>query len=128
MDRQTLRDWVHCYNAEGLAGLSDRPHGGGPARRLTAEQAAAVAKLVRAGPSAAEHGVVRWRRVGLAAVIAQRFGITYSLEREPLGTMGPLRLMTELPEQVLIMNGDVLTDLDYGAVLRGHVVLPPASI
>src|SRR5215212_7772235 len=24
MDRQTLRDWVHRYNAEGLAGLSDR--------------------------------------------------------------------------------------------------------
>jgi hypothetical protein len=119
---------VHRYNAEGLAGLSDRPHGGGPARRLTTEQAAAVAELVRAGPSAAEHGVVCWRRVDLAAVIAQRFGITYSLEREPLGTMGPLRLMTELPEQVLIMNGDVLTDLDYGAVLRGHVVLPPASI
>ncbi len=29
MERQTLRDWVHRYNAEGLAGLSDRPHGGG---------------------------------------------------------------------------------------------------
>ena len=25
MDRQTLRDWVHRYNAEGLAGLRDRP-------------------------------------------------------------------------------------------------------
>jgi hypothetical protein len=24
MDRQTLRDWVHRYNAEGLTGLSDR--------------------------------------------------------------------------------------------------------
>lgn len=29
MDRQTLRDWVHRYNAEGLAGLSARPHGAG---------------------------------------------------------------------------------------------------
>ena len=29
MDRQTLRDWVHRYNADGVAGLSDRPHGGG---------------------------------------------------------------------------------------------------
>ena len=27
MDRQTLRDWVHRYNAEGLAGLSDRCKG-----------------------------------------------------------------------------------------------------
>src|SRR3981081_3753518 len=25
MDRQTLRDWVHRYNADGLAGLADRP-------------------------------------------------------------------------------------------------------
>ena len=26
MDWQTLRDWVHCYNAMGVAGLFDRPH------------------------------------------------------------------------------------------------------
>jgi transposase len=38
MDRQTLRDWLYRYNAEGLAGLSARPHGGGPARLLTAER------------------------------------------------------------------------------------------
>lgn len=75
MDRQTLRDWVHRYNAEGLAGLSDRPHGGGPARLLTAEQEAAVAELVRRGPDPTEHGVVRWRRVDLAAVIERRFGV-----------------------------------------------------
>src|SRR5579872_5563755 len=29
MDRQTLRDWVHRFNAAGIAGLSNRPHGGG---------------------------------------------------------------------------------------------------
>ena len=28
MDRQTLRDWVHRYNAEGIAGLCDRPKPG----------------------------------------------------------------------------------------------------
>ena len=33
MDRQTLRDWVHRYNAEGLAGLRDRPQPG-PTPRL----------------------------------------------------------------------------------------------
>jgi transposase len=76
MDRQTLRDWVHRYNAGGLAGLSDRPHAGGPARLLTAEQEAAVAELVRAGPDVAVHGVVRWRRLDFAAVIAERFGVT----------------------------------------------------
>jgi transposase len=29
MDRQTLRDWVHRYCAEGIGGLFDRPHSGG---------------------------------------------------------------------------------------------------
>ena len=76
MDRQTLRDWVHRDNKEGLAGLSTRPHGGGPRRLLSGEQEAAVAALVRSGPDRAMHGVVRWRRVDLAAVIEKRFGVT----------------------------------------------------
>ena len=74
MDRQTLRDWVHRYNAEGLAGLSDRYYAGPPCR-LTAEQQAEVAQWVRQGPDVAEHGVVRWRRVDLARVIEARFGV-----------------------------------------------------
>ena len=45
MDRQTLRDWVHRYNAEGLAGLYDCPHLG-PKPRLTPEQMAALAIVV----------------------------------------------------------------------------------
>lgn len=40
--------------------------------------------------------------------------ITYSLEDEPLGTMGPLKLIQDLPEHFLVMNGDILTDLAYG--------------
>src|SRR3982751_5243746 len=40
MDRQTLRDWVHRYNAEGLPGLRDRPRSG-CRPRLSAEQEAA---------------------------------------------------------------------------------------
>ena len=31
MDRQTLRDWVHRYNAQGIAGLANRFGGGGAA-------------------------------------------------------------------------------------------------
>jgi transposase len=74
MDRQTLRDWVHRYNAEGLRGLSDRkPPGGIP--KLKAEQEAEVAAWVRAGPDLAEDGVVRWRRKDLAARIERRFGV-----------------------------------------------------
>jgi transposase len=74
MDRQTLRDWVHRYNAEGVAGLSDRL-APGARPRLSPEQAREVAELVRQGPSVAEHGVVRWRRIDLSRVIAQRYGV-----------------------------------------------------
>jgi len=76
MDRQTLRDWVHRYNAEGLAGLSNRPGQPGPKRRLSPEQAAQVEAWVNQGPTLAEHGVVRWRCVDLRDAIAARFGVT----------------------------------------------------
>jgi NDP-sugar pyrophosphorylase family protein len=51
-----------------------------------------------------------------------RWGIAidYSLEKEPLGTMGPLRIIDSLPEHFLVMNGDILTDLAYGAFLDQH--------
>jgi NDP-mannose synthase len=47
--------------------------------------------------------------------------IDYATEESPLGTMGPLLTMRErLPESFLVMNGDVLTDLDFGDVLTRH--------
>lgn len=74
MDRQTLRDWVHRYNAEGLAGLVNRavPH---RPRRLVPEQLAALAAWVEAGPDPARDGVVRWRRRDLQARIKDAFGV-----------------------------------------------------
>jgi transposase len=75
MDRQTLRDWVHRYNEEGLAGLIDRQGDVGPKRLLSPAQEAEVAEWVRRGPDLAEHGVVRWRRADLARAIAARFGV-----------------------------------------------------
>jgi NDP-sugar pyrophosphorylase family protein len=47
--------------------------------------------------------------------------IDYSFEETPLGTMGPLKLIRDLPENFLVMNGDILTDLDYGAFHDAHV-------
>ncbi len=47
--------------------------------------------------------------------------ITYSLEDEPLGTMGPLKLINELPAHFLVMNGDILTDLPFGNFFNDHV-------
>jgi transposase len=75
MDRQTLRDWVHRYNAEGLAGLRNLTSPG-PGSKLTAEQQTELAKLVEDGPDPARHGVVRWRRVDLRDELQRRFGIT----------------------------------------------------
>ena len=75
MDRQTLRDWVHRYNAAGLAGLSDKQGQVGPKRRLSPEQETEVSDWVRRGPTLAEHGVVRWRRADLARAIEARFGV-----------------------------------------------------
>jgi transposase len=75
MERQTLRDWVHRYNAEGLAGLHDRKPPG-PRPKLTAEQTAALAAWVEAGPDPVGHGVVRWRRVDLRDELERRFGVS----------------------------------------------------
>jgi NDP-sugar pyrophosphorylase family protein len=46
--------------------------------------------------------------------------IDYSLEEEPLGTVGPLNAIAGLDQTFLMMNGDVLTTLDYGALVAQH--------
>jgi NDP-mannose synthase len=47
--------------------------------------------------------------------------IDYSLEDRPLSTMGPLRLIKDLPEDFLVMNGDILTDLNFKDFFEYHV-------
>ena len=76
MDRQTLRDWVHRFNASGPEGLFDH-WTEGPKPRLSAEQLAELASLVEAGPDREKDGVVRWRRVDLQRVIKERFGVDF---------------------------------------------------
>lgn len=51
-----------------------------------------------------------------------RFGtrVDYAREREPLGTAGGLALLDRPGESVLVMNGDILTTLDYGEMFRFH--------
>ena len=46
--------------------------------------------------------------------------ISYSHEETPLGTIGPLRLIEELEDTFLVMNGDILTDLDYKKLIEFH--------
>jgi NDP-mannose synthase len=46
--------------------------------------------------------------------------IDYSQEEMPLSTMGPLKLIKDLPDNFLVMNGDVLTDLNYNEFFENH--------
>ncbi len=52
-----------------------------------------------------------------------RFGvsISYSLEEIPLGTVAPIKRVADLPENFLVMNGDLLTDLDFSKIWRQHL-------
>ncbi len=76
MDRQTLRDWVHRFNAEGIAGLSNRP-APGPEPRLSAEQEAEVAEWMESGPDLERDGVVRWRCRDLQERIEREFQVSF---------------------------------------------------
>ncbi len=47
--------------------------------------------------------------------------IDYSMESQPLSTVAPLKLIPDLPEQFILMNGDVLTDLNFETFLNAHI-------
>jgi transposase len=75
MDRQTLRDWVHRYNGEGIDGLRSRK-APGPSPKLTDEQRAELRQLVLDGPDPEVHKVIRWRCLDLRAEVQRRFGVS----------------------------------------------------
>jgi NDP-sugar pyrophosphorylase family protein len=51
-----------------------------------------------------------------------KFGVklNYSREEQPLGTAGPISLIRDLNETFLVMNGDLLTSIDYGQMWNYH--------
>jgi len=53
----------------------------------------------------------------------EKFGvnITYSMEEKPLGTIAPLKLLKNLPDDFLLMNGDLFTDLNYLDLVKYHL-------
>lgn len=53
----------------------------------------------------------------------EKFGvrIEYSMESKPLGTIAPLKLLKNLPENFLLMNGDLLTDLNFTQLIEYHL-------
>lgn len=75
MDRQTLRDWVHRYNQQGVDGLLSRKSPGA-AGKLTEAQMAEVRQWVLDGPNPEIHKVIRWRCVDLCAEVQRRFAVT----------------------------------------------------
>jgi NDP-mannose synthase len=52
-----------------------------------------------------------------------KWGLTidYSLEDKALSTMAPLKLIKDLPDNFLVMNGDVLTNMDFNQLYQNHV-------
>ena len=88
MDRQTLRDWVHRYNAEGIEGLRDRPRSGRPCALDEGRQATLKA-LVLKGPKLERDGCAAWRARDLCDVVERRFGVRYA-------EAGMLRLLKSL--------------------------------
>lgn len=86
---QVIRDWVIRFNAAGPEGLIDRKSSG-RTRKLNAEQRQKLAQIVKEGPIAAIHDVVRWRLKDLASWVYEEFGIslnetTISRELKALG-------------------------------------------
>ena len=75
MDRQTLRDWVHRYNAEGVGGPEVASRARAGRRALTEEQMAELLRAGDPGPRPELHKVVRWRCVDLKAEVTRRFGV-----------------------------------------------------
>jgi len=47
--------------------------------------------------------------------------IDYSIEERELGTVGPLTLLNDLPDNFLVMNGDLLTDLNFKKLYKWHI-------
>ena len=47
--------------------------------------------------------------------------IDYCMEDEPLGTAGSISLVDDITENFLVMNGDLLTTIDYSMMMNNHV-------
>ena len=74
MQRQTLRDWVHRYNGDGVAGLASQVGGGRPPS-LSEQQLSEIKALVVQGPDPETDGVVRWRCVDVREQILRRYSV-----------------------------------------------------
>lgn len=88
MTGQTLGDWIHRYNEEGVEGLRDRPRPGRPSGLDEGRQATLKALVLR-GPKLGRDGRVAWRVKDLCRSVERRFGVRY-------GESGMARLLRRL--------------------------------
>ena len=115
MDRQTLRDWVHRYNAHGVAGLRDvRNKGRAPA--LSAEQMRELEGLILTGPDLKQDGVVRWRCVELRSQIKTRFAV--ELHERTVGKLLRRLGMTRLQPRPFHPKSDAAAQEAYKKLRR----------
>jgi transposase len=108
MDRQTLCDWIHRYNASGVAGLSSRTSPGRPPA-LSEAQMQELKSLVLEGPDLERHQVVRWRCVDLRDEIAARWSVT--LNERTVGKLLHRLEMTRLQPRPYHPKKDVAAQL-----------------
>lgn len=88
LERQSLGDAAQRYNAEGVAGLNDRPRSG-RRRKLDADQERALAEIVMAGPDPEVDGISAYTLDDLCALIHETFGASYG----PTGVSAVLHRM-----------------------------------
>jgi transposase len=102
---------VHRYNAEGLAGPSDR-RAPGPAPRLSAAQEAELDRWVEEGPDPARDGVVRWRCRDLRERIEGAFGVRF--HERTVGKLLGRRRFRRLPVRPRHPEGDPAAQEAFG--------------
>lgn len=93
MSDQALRDAIKRFNAEGVAGLQDRPRAGRPCR-LDAQQDAAIYAAVLAGPDIEKDGLSAFTLEDLRKLIEERFDVAYHI-----GYMGSVMRRINLSRQ-----------------------------
>lgn len=75
---QAVKDAIKRYNAEGVAGLKDRPHKGRP-RKLDAEGRQKLHDIALAGPDVEAEQLSAYTREDLAGIVKEKWGVTYAV-------------------------------------------------
>ena len=108
MQRQTLRDWVERFNAEGPEGLISRKPPGRPTKLSPGQKRELIAIL--ASPSVKLHyGVSRWRLADIASLIQSRYGV--ALNATSVGRMLRALEFTDDGEQWSPADGSSLSSV-----------------